>query len=518
MRRTTILMLALTLLVYAAVAQITDYDNGTADSATENMSASDNVTTSESDKIDTMLDVNVTVQESAGDANLRVKEYYPKGADYVFVCETPGFAPTRYHWYYGDGEKLIDISNRDTFHRYGSTGQYTVQCVASDSSRTSTGTMVVSVTNASDGVAVNETDDGDDNTTEELFTYRVKIQSRSPGQPLSPFIAVTHDQDLDLFESGQKASDELEMIAEEGNSTALMDMLEMNQMVTSVKDTAKPLSGNGTNSSMITFEIMAKEGDRISLASMLVCTNDGFTGLSAASLPASGSNDYALRAYDAGTENNTELAADIPAGCSALGPVNISDNGNESEGIDTDFDIMSHPGLDLQGDLTDEHEWPDTVATVTITRIGMNDTDGSTDGTDDTNDDMDDTVDTSGDVDTDVQLRGENEVPSVDTDAHGSARVKVDGLRLTVDGGFSSLESDLLPTSAAHIHSGNEGENGPVVFPLQVFPSDDMRSGSLRLNVTLTQQQKNVLMDDGYYINVHTEERPSGEIRGQIEP
>lgn len=65
-------------------------------------------------------------------ADLFVKQWYPKGGNYVFVCEAQGFTPTAYDWDFGDGQKLYDVTNRDVFHRYDNGGQYVVSCTASD--------------------------------------------------------------------------------------------------------------------------------------------------------------------------------------------------------------------------------------------------------------------------------------------------------------------------------------------------------------------------------------------------
>jgi hypothetical protein len=77
----------------------------------------------------------------------------------------------------------------------------------------------------------------------------------------------------------------------------------------------------------------ANPGDRLSLATMLICTNDGFTGLDRAKLPIGGSEVFWTNGYDAGTENNTELSQDIVDACSALGPVTLACGPNGSSAI-----------------------------------------------------------------------------------------------------------------------------------------------------------------------------------------
>lgn len=60
----------------------------------------------------------------------------------------------------------------------------------------------------------------------------------------------------------------------------------------------------------VSFDINARSGDRLSLATTLICTNDGFLGLDAATLPDKGRAVYVLDGYDSGTEDNTEQSVD----------------------------------------------------------------------------------------------------------------------------------------------------------------------------------------------------------------
>jgi len=74
--------------------------------------------------------------------------------------------------------------------------------------------------------------------------------------------------------------------------------------------------------------------------------------------------------YDAGTETNTELSADLVDPCSALGPVALDGdpNGNNNDGIDTSDPIGFHPGIAVSGDLLEAHGWMGPVLALTITR------------------------------------------------------------------------------------------------------------------------------------------------------
>jgi PKD repeat protein len=72
--------------------------------------------------------------------NLYVKDWYPKTNHYVFVCDAPS---STYDWFYGDGEKQINITNGDTYHIYPDAGSYTVKCTARDLGESATLSVAV---------------------------------------------------------------------------------------------------------------------------------------------------------------------------------------------------------------------------------------------------------------------------------------------------------------------------------------------------------------------------------------
>lgn len=120
----------------------------------------------------------------------------------------------------------------------------------------------------------------------------------------------------------------------------------------------------------------------------------------------------------------------------------------------------------------------------------------------------------------DFNLTGAQEVPSVDTTATGEGTATLDDNQLTLEGSFEGLSSDLreVEGSSAHIHEAPAGENGPIVFNLDVTPGADNRSGTFEGTFDLTDEQVSAFEDGRYYVNVHTETFPGGEIRGQLEP
>ena len=117
-----------------------------------------------------------------------------------------------------------------------------------------------------------------------------------------------------------------------------------------------------------------------------------------------------------------------------------------------------------------------------------------------------------------VTLSGDQEVPPVATDATGSATVSLDGDSLSVNGDFSGLSSPVIEIagSPGHIHMAPPGENGDVIFPLNVSVDEGGTSGIFSLTTTLTPEQIDAFNAGELYFNFHTEMHNAGEIRGQI--
>jgi hypothetical protein len=118
-----------------------------------------------------------------------------------------------------------------------------------------------------------------------------------------------------------------------------------------------------------------------------------------------------------------------------------------------------------------------------------------------------------------VELAGDNQLPAVATPATGDMEVQLTDRLLTIEGSFDGLVSRLRPIdgSSIHIHVGDMDENGPVVFPVSVSADDDERSGTFSLTETLTADQVRLFDDGMYYLNIHTNAYPQGELRGQLD-
>lgn len=112
-------------------------------------------------------------------------------------------------------------------------------------------------------------------------------------------------------------------------------------------------------------------------------------------------------------------------------------------------------------------------------------------------------------------LNGSNEVPPVTTSASGTATFTVDGDKLIYSITVSSIDS----VTAAHIHKNIAGQNTPSPY-LGLFggPVKGIGfSGELvRDTVDLPSNFIELADSDSLYVNVHTRQRPTGEIRGQL--
>lgn len=209
-------------------------------------------------------------------------------------------------------------------------------------------------------------------------TYRITLKNLTDGQPFSPPVIATHDRSQSMFEPGRPASDELAAIAQDGDPMPMFTLFNNAPGVTQTINVGHPLTPNGktvggfTDTAMV--DITAHPGDRVSLSSMLICTNDGFLGLDGARLPSYGTTTYALGSYDAGRENNTETSKDIVDPCSGLGPVALpgDPNGNRNNEAATSpmGIIRHHAGIIGKGQLNaGKHGWHNPVALVTIEQI-----------------------------------------------------------------------------------------------------------------------------------------------------
>jgi len=129
-----------------------------------------------------------------------------------------------------------------------------------------------------------------------------------------------------------------------------------------------------------------------------------------------------------------------------------------------------------------------------------------------------------------ADLSGDQEVPPVVTDASGMAKFRLDKaetsieIQLHVDKGVGITQS--------HIHCGPAGTNGPVVVFLAGLHAAGLDvNGKWIANALITEgsivnpacggtmaELAASMRTGNTYVNVHSKNVPSGEIRGQIFP
>ena len=196
-------------------------------------------------------------------------------------------------------------------------------------------------------------------------TYSVTIENLTSGQPFTPPVVAAHTSGIDVFEVGQAASNEVKEIAENGNNDPLVALVGGSSAVLdSAVGTAPIMPGASA-----TLSVQAPAGSLLSVVFMLICTNDGFSGVDSLALPASGSETVDKNAYDASTETNTEDFADIVPPCQGLIGVSSADAGTgvSNPALAEGGVIASHAGIQGGTDLTvADHGWTDPVARITV--------------------------------------------------------------------------------------------------------------------------------------------------------
>ncbi len=116
----------------------------------------------------------------------------------------------------------------------------------------------------------------------------------------------------------------------------------------------------------------------------------------------------------------------------------------------------------------------------------------------------------------DIELTGAEEVCDGDTcggDGTGTAEVEInsDENQICYDITLEGVEN----VTAAHIHSGEEGEAGPVLVNLE-WEGDDEGSDKCVDGVSESDLEDISEEPASFYVNVHSEQYPDGAVRGQL--
>lgn len=195
--------------------------------------------------------------------------------------------------------------------------------------------------------------------------YEITITNVTRGQQFTPFLIATHKPSVRLFELGRPASPELQRLAEEGDTAPLAARLSADPRVLAVV-TSGPLLDPGASR---TVRVRTRgDFDHVSVASMLIPTNDGFLSLNGVQGPRG--RDAAMLfspAYDAGSEVNDETCANIPGPffeeCGGPGGGGSPTGGEEGY-------VHIHAGIHGIGDMNpSRRDWRNPVVQIVIRRV-----------------------------------------------------------------------------------------------------------------------------------------------------
>jgi hypothetical protein len=108
-------------------------------------------------------------------------------------------------------------------------------------------------------------------------------------------------------------------------------------------------------------------------------------------------------------------------------------------------------------------------------------------------------------------LSGGAEVPAVTTSASATARFILRKDRRTVDyeirvTGLSSAVTEI------HLHQANVGEPGGIIHHILNNPENGVSLGAFGIRP----EELDSFMNGGFFIEIHTQQHPTGELRGQV--
>ena len=212
---------------------------------------------------------------------------------------------------------------------------------------------------------------GDGSSSDDTSTasYRVTITNVTNNQPLSPPAVILHTDGYVAWRLGEAVSTALESLAEGGDPSDLITAAEADPNVLASMTGSGVITPGAENA--VDVEATFSSDIRLSIATMLVNTNDAFSGIdnrSIASLDVGESITLLIPAYDAGTEANSESAASVP------GPAAGGEGFNATRD-DVDW-VRVHPGVlssddGLTGSTLDgSHRFDNPVIKLTISRTG----------------------------------------------------------------------------------------------------------------------------------------------------
>jgi hypothetical protein len=175
----------------------------------------------------------------------------------------------------------------------------------------------------------------------------ITVTNLTQGLHFTPVITAAHPSENQIFKSGDMASAELQAMAEGGDISGLSSLL--TNIDANVNE--NPAMGLLAPAMSASFNLTNDTGNtHLSLAAMVLPSNDGFVGLNSWKIPEeSGTYTVYLNAYDAGTEANDEIrgsGAPGEAGMPVPPPLDasIGMNGTGVTDMETNTKVHIHRG------------------------------------------------------------------------------------------------------------------------------------------------------------------------------
>jgi len=205
----------------------------------------------------------------------------------------------------------------------------------------------------------------------------ITLTNLTQGLHFTPIITAAHTNESNMFMVGNAATAELQAMAEGGDISGLASVL-MNSDANISENPASGLLAPGMSTSYTLSTDTTNS--YLSLAAMILPSNDGFVGASNWMIPeTAGTYTVYLNAYDAGTEANNEIINGGGApGVLGIPAAPSGGSGTGGTGItDTEANTLIHIHRGTIGDDNTDggksdlnnsiHRWLNPVAKLTIT-------------------------------------------------------------------------------------------------------------------------------------------------------
>jgi len=193
----------------------------------------------------------------------------------------------------------------------------------------------------------------DDKSNETVVTpeYTITVTNLTAGQPMSPVLVTSNT----IFSVGESASVGLEKLVESGTNTELLDANGVSGVALLTPGASETLS-------------LTTSSSTLSIATMLVKTNDAFAGVNAyhiSHLANAQSETIYLNVYDAGTEANTETNTTVPG----FGGEGFNSNRDDSDRVSLHAGVITKDDGLTSSALTAMEKFNNPALSVTFKRV-----------------------------------------------------------------------------------------------------------------------------------------------------